>query len=182
MAPETTTKSKRPLIFLGIGVLNTLLDFGFYSFLTLAILRQDSQIALAGIVSGTFALLCAFLTHSFITWRGSHIGFKTILKFIAFTGFGMWVIRPLLLALFIKLGGLYSWVHDISQTLHLPFSYDFIANTGAFGFMVVIVLVYNYLVYDRFVFNKKTSAVTASSQSEPGQVPDRTEPETRSES
>jgi hypothetical protein len=77
----------------------------------------------------------------------------------------MWVIRPLLLALFIKLDGLYSFVYELSQDLHLPFSQDFIANTGAFGFMVIIVLVYNYLVYDRFVFNQ--------------QRPVRTEPENR---
>jgi putative flippase GtrA len=161
MANQAT--SKRPLIFLGVGIVNTLLDFGFYSLLTLTVFSSDKQIALAGVVSGTFALLCAFLTHSLITWRGAHIGLPTIMKFIAFTGFGMWVIRPVLLALFIKLGGLYAWAHDLSQTLHLPFSQEFIANTGAFGFMVVIVLVYNYLVYDRFVFNKKASGVSQPS-------------------
>jgi putative flippase GtrA len=159
-----TASSKRPMIFLGVGVFNTLLDFGFYSLLTLTIFKGDDKIALAGVVSGTFALLCAFVTHSFITWRGAHIGMPTIVKFIAFTGFGMWVIRPALLALFIKLGGLYTWAHSLSETLRLPFSYDFVANTGAFGFMVVIVLIYNYLVYDRFVFNEKSSGASAASQ------------------
>ena len=28
------TKSKRPLVFLGVGILNTLLDFAFYTLLT----------------------------------------------------------------------------------------------------------------------------------------------------
>jgi putative flippase GtrA len=163
MANQAT--SKRPLIFLGVGIVNTLLDFGFYSLLTLTVFSSDKQIALAGVVSGTFALLCAFLTHSLITWRGAHIGLPTIVKFIAFTGFGMWIIRPALLALFIKLDGFYSWAYDLSQTLHLPFSQEFIANTGAFGFMVVIVLVYNYLVYDRFVFNKKKPSDGASQPS-----------------
>lgn len=158
--------SKRPLVFLGVGILNTLLDFGFYTLLTLVFLRQDNQIALAGIISGTFALLCAFITHSLVTWRGSHISAHTILKFVLFTGFGMWIIRPGLLAVFIKLEGLYLWAYDISQTLRLPFSHDFIANTGAFGFMVIIVLVYNYLVYDRFVFNKKAIDASAASDAE----------------
>lgn len=152
--PVSQSKSKRPLVFLGVGVFNTLTDFAFYTFLTSVVFRGHDQIALAGIVSGTFALLCAFLTHSFITWRGRHIGARTVLKFVGFTGFGMWVIRPALLAVFIKLSGVYTWAHHISQNLHLPFSYDFVANTGAFGFMVVIVLLYNYLTYDRFVFNK----------------------------
>lgn len=171
------TNSKRPLVFLGVGVVNTLLDFGFYSFLTLTIFSSDKQIALAGIVSGTFALLSAFATHSLITWRGAHIRLQTIVKFIAFTGFGMWVIRPALLALFIKLGGLYSWAHSLSQALHLPFSQEFIANTGAFGFMVVIVLIYNYLVYDRFVFSKKkvNAGASQSSQAPASASPDEVE-------
>ncbi len=148
------SRAKRPVVFLGVGIANTLLDFGFYTLLTLTVLRGHGQIALAGIISGTFALLCAFLTHSLITWRGRQIGAKTVGKFVVFTGFGMWVIRPLLLTWFIMLGGFYAWVHGISQGLHLPFSYEFVANTGAFGFMAVIVLIYNYVVYDRFVFGE----------------------------
>lgn len=176
--------SKRPIVFLGVGVFNTLLDFGFYSLLTLTALKGADQIALAGLVSGTFALLCAFLTHSLITWRGAHIGMRTIVKFIIFTGFGMWVIRPALLALFIKLTGLYTWAHGLSETLHLPFSYDFVAHTGAFGFMVIIVLTYNFLVYDRFVFNKKSSGASAaspasSSADEPESKSAHTDPENR---
>jgi putative flippase GtrA len=147
--------NKRPLIFLLVGIFNTLADFAFYSLLTLVFLTANNQIGLAGIISGTFALVCAFLTHSFITWRGSNIGHRTVLKFIAFTGFGMWVIRPLLLSLFIMLDGLYNWVFSISDGLSLPFTKEFIANTGAFGFMVILLLLYNYFVYERFVFADK---------------------------
>lgn len=163
MASSSST-SKRPLVFLGVGVVNTLLDFGFFTFLTSAVLKDS--LALAGVISGTFALICAFITHSFITWSGSHIDHKTLLRFFAFTGFGMWVIRPLLLELFIKLDGLYSWVHSMSDDIGLPFSQQFVANTGAFGLMLVIVLSYNFFVYERYVFKPKT----------------RTEPENRSKS
>lgn len=153
---QPAKRSKRPLIFLAVGILNTLLDFGFYTLLTSVLLTDESQIALAGIISGTFALLCAFATHGFITFRGSDLGKNTLIRFVLFTGFGMWVIRPLLLALFIRVDPLYRWVFGISDTIGLPFSYDFVANTGAFGFMVVLVLLYNYFVYARFVFTSKT--------------------------
>lgn len=152
---------KRPLIFLLVGGGNTLFDFLFYTLLTSTVFKNGKHIALAGIVSGTFALLCAFLTHSFITWRGSHISHKTIMKFVAFTGFGMWVIRPTLLALFIKLAGLYDWVYKLLHDIGLPFSHNFVANTGAFGFMVVIVLLYNYYVYSRFVYKTQSTSDTA---------------------
>lgn len=143
---------KRPLVFLGVGILNTLADFAFFTFLSQVVFRGTDQIALVGLISGTFALLCAFASHSYITWRGTEVSHKTLVRFLSFTGFGMWVIRPLLLALFIKLTFLYRWVHGVSEALSLPFSYSFIANTGAFGFMVILVLLYNYYVYSRFVF------------------------------
>lgn len=144
------TASKRPLIFIGVGIINTLLDFAFYTFLVLTVLREN--IVLAGIISGTFALICAFITHGTITWRGKDLKLDTILRFFAFTGFGMWVIRPLLLAVFIQVRPLYEFATMISDSFSLPFSYDFIASTGAFGFMIVLVLLYNYFVYDRYVF------------------------------
>ena len=64
----------------------------------------------------------------------------------------MWVIRPILLAAFIHLTPIYDLAFSVSSALTLPFNYEFIANTGAFGFMAALILIYNYLVYDRFVF------------------------------
>jgi len=147
-------KSKRPFVFLGVGIFNTTIDFTFYTFLTSTAFRNGKHIAIAGFVSGTFALLCAFVTHGFITWRGSHLTNKTLLKFVLFTGFGMWVIRPFLLSLFIKWYGLYHTAYHLFVQMGLPFSYNFVANTGAFMCMLIIVLVYNYFTYERFVFTR----------------------------
>lgn len=155
--------SKRPFVFLAVGIFNTLLDFCFYTLLTLTVFA-DNSVALAGIVSGTVALIVAFLTHSLITWRGRNIQRITALKFLLFTGFGMWAIRPLLLALFAKLPWIYNFTYSVSTNIGLPFTHEFIVNTGAFGFMIIIVLTYNYLTYDRFVFNEAQS----SRHTEPG--------------
>ena len=150
---ETSSQTdKRPFLFLAVGIFNTLFDFSFYTLLIGLFFKGTNQIALAGILSGTAALVCAFLTHSFITWRGSHISHRTVLKFIGYTGFGMWVIRPIALSIFIRFTALYQIAHTISKILHLPFNYNFIANTGAFGFMAVILLLYNYFVYGKYVF------------------------------
>lgn len=143
---------KRPAIFLAVGIINTLLDFSFYTLLSQTVFKES--IGLAGLVSGTISLFIAFLTHSFITWRGTEVSRKTLLRFFVVTGFGMWIIRPFLLSVFIMLSPLYNWAYSVSSTLSLPFSYDFVAKTGAFGFMVIIVLIYNYFTYDRFVFKK----------------------------
>jgi len=145
---------RRPFIFLGVGLLNTLLDFLFYNFLIYTFFSSTGDIWIVGVLSGTFALICAYLTHQFITWKDHAASRATIVKFFLFTGFGLWVIRPALLTLFISFNGLYQLVHDFINPL-VPLSFDFIQSTGAFGFMVVIVMTYNYLTYDRFVFNKK---------------------------
>lgn len=146
---------KRPYVFIAVGVFNTILDFSFYTLLTQTIFKDQDQLALAGFVSGTLALVSAFLTHNFITWKERPASHTTVIKFFAFTGFGMWVLRPLLLGMFIHLKSVYDIVYQLSEALNLPFGYDFIAKTGAFGFMVIVVLVYNYSVYDRFVFPNK---------------------------
>lgn len=146
-------EKRRPLVFLAVGVLNTVLDFAFYTTLTLTIFKDN--IVAAGLISGTFALLCAFLTHGLITWRGRSLKPGTIIRFFLFTGFGMWALRPILLAFFIQLEGLYRFANDISTAIDLPFSYEFIASTGAFGFMIIIVLLYNFFTYDKFVFKDR---------------------------
>jgi len=150
---ETASGKRRPVIFLAVGIFNTLIDFAFYTLLT-SVLLSNHSIALSGFISGTFALCCAFLTHGLITWRGSHLSLATALRFLAFTGAGMWILRPILLSLFIKLDPFYAWAADILRAIGLPFSDSFVANTGAFGFMIVILLAYNYLTYNRFVFKK----------------------------
>lgn len=144
--------SKRPFIFLSVGIFNTLVDFFFYTLLTQTVFTKDSQIGIAGFVSGLLAFAFAFLTHKLITWRERPVSKQTIIRFIGFTGFGLWILRPVLLSTFVHLTPLYKFAHDITTKLHLPFSQDFVTNTGAFGLMVCIVLLYNYFTYDRFVF------------------------------
>ncbi len=153
------------MIFLGIGVLNTLLDFAFYTLLTHLFFSDKSTIWIAGIISGTVALFVAFATHSMITWRHRKTGVSTMVRFFIATGFGMWIIRPILLSLFIRLDVVYEWAYSLIQRPHIPWSYTFVANTGAFGLMAVIILMYNFITYDRFVFVSKQSPSSADKTS-----------------
>jgi putative flippase GtrA len=149
---------RQPMIFIGVGVLNTLLDFGFYTLLTHLFFSDKSAIWVAGILSGTVALCVAFATHSMVTWRHREVGVSTMIRFLVATGFGMWIIRPILLSIFVKLDVVYEWAYSLTQWLHIPWSYTFVANTGAFGLMAIIVLIYNFIVYDTYVFVSKQSS------------------------
>lgn len=146
-------KKNRPFIFLGVGILNTLLDFLFYTFLIVIFFQNNSEIWIVGLISGTFALVCAYFTHKLITWRDHPASKLTLIKFIIVTGFGLWIVRPLLLSWFITFTGLYKVIHGIIQPL--GFSLEFVSATISFGFMVIIVMIYNYISYDKIVFNKK---------------------------
>jgi putative flippase GtrA len=152
-----TNSAKRPIVFLGVGILNTLIDFLFYTLLVTFVFTSTEHIALAGILSGTFALFCAFVTHSLITWKGSKKNIKSVILFILFTGFGMWVIRPLLLSVAIGFTAIYSWVTELLNSIGIMFSFQFIANTLAFGIMTIILLIYNYVIYNYVVFKTNSS-------------------------
>lgn len=113
------------------------------------------MIALAGIISGTIALVIAFLLHSYITWRDRHVTHREIFKFIAITGAGMWILRPILLSVFISFDNLYHWAFIVFNNLHIPLSQSFVSNTGAFCLMILVLLCYNYVAYEYFVFKRK---------------------------
>ena len=145
-------KSRRPIIFIAVGIFNTLADFLVFTLITQTILKQN--IALAGFLSGTIALLMAYVTHSKVTWRERSMSRISIIKFFAVTGFGMWAIRPILLLIFSRMVMVFDFSHKILSSFGLPLSYSFIANSISFCLMVFVVLIYNYLSYDRFVFNE----------------------------
>lgn len=151
---KITKQNSRPIIFLAVGLLNTAIDFVFFS--TLAFFLGNDNIALVGFISGILALFCAYITHRLITWKDRSVSKLSIVKFFVVTGFGLWVIRPILLFLFIKLTDLHNWAWRIGDFVAPGVvSYDFVASSVSFFMMVVIVMVYNYFLYSRFVFKDK---------------------------
>ncbi len=156
--------NKRPLIFLGVGILNSLIDFICYS--TLILLFSTEHIILVGILSGAVALIVAYLNHRFITWRDRSVPHVAMLKFFLATGFGLWVIRPLLLGWFIQLSELNLFIQTMLNTLTpINLSYEFVSSSLAFGLMLIIVTVYNYYTYSLFVFKEKATNIEKGTHS-----------------
>lgn len=149
-----TARASRPFIFLAVGALNTLLDFLFYTFLVFTFFPESRDIWIVGVISGVAALILAYTTHQLITWRDHPASKLTIVKFVIVTGIGLWIIRPILLLWFIGFSGLYSSLCTLVEPFGL--SYDFTTSTGAFILMVIVVMIYNFLAYDKFVFTEKT--------------------------
>ena len=79
-------------------------------------------------------------------------------------------VKPVLTAFFdMKIfDPLYNLAFNICQFLHIPFSYEFVESTGIFVLLTAVVMVINFLVYDKFVFGRKLEAGKAESESNEG--------------
>lgn len=147
----------KKITFLGVGTLNTLCDFICYSILMYIIPQSAFKITLVAIISGTVALGVAYLTHSRVTWRERDKDKKSAMKFFIATGGGLWVLRPLLLNILLAIEGFYAFLYTVSHPI-LPFlDFEFVKNTSAFIIMTVIILFYNFIVYDKIVFKEESN-------------------------
>jgi len=147
--------NKKKLVFLAVGGFNTLADFICYSILMYLTPDSVIKLTLVGIISGILALCIAFFTHSRITWSERARSHGVLVRFFVTTGLGIWFLRPLLLNVFIGWVGIAAFVYSILHPYFSFLSFQFVLNTVAFLLMTVVMLVYNFFVYDKFVFNKK---------------------------
>jgi len=152
-----------------VGIANTVLDFVVYNLLLRFLLNPDqiyahlgvsthsvaiSGVVLAGIISGTIAMINSFIFNQRYTFRTRHTSGAKIAAFFVITAFGVYVIRPLITSFLTK-----SWlwpsrtVYTITHALHLPLTARFDTNNLALAVSIFIVLFYNYVMYKKFIFN-----------------------------
>ena len=150
------SKKKRAGKYLVFGVLNTIIGYVVYETLALTVFRNE-KLALASLVSGAVGILTGYYLHSRFTWRGREIGEKVLAKFFIWNVIVSLCLRPSLTTFFNSsmFNSLYTLAHNICNFIHLPFSYEFVASTGNFVMMMAVVMIVNFLIYDRFVFGKK---------------------------
>ncbi|MBR3204323.1 GtrA family protein [Candidatus Saccharibacteria bacterium] len=139
------------------GVLNTLIGYGIYEVLALTVFSGERLLPFATLVSGAVSILTGYLLHSKFTWKERKVGKKEVGKFFVWNVVMSTAIRPLLTAFFELsiFDPLYKLAYNICQFIHIPFSYEFVRSTGIFVLMTAVVMVINFLVYDKFVFGSK---------------------------
>lgn len=152
-----------------VGILNTLVDFVILNILVVTILPKGSVlftvtlfgisiaitgIIIAGLISGTIAMINSYIFNMRFTFRKRHIDTRHTVYFFVITIGGLYIIRPIILKIFTDV-----WVwpsqfaYYITSGLHLPLSRDFDERNLALMAAVTVVLVYNYLMYKYFVFS-----------------------------
>lgn len=152
-----------------VGISNTLVDFVLLNLLVMTVLPKNLEILnftflginivitgviLAGIISGTAAMINSYVFNMRFTFRKKEVNTKHTVYFFLITIFGLYFIRPIILKIFTD-----TWVwpadvaYYITSSLKLPLSRDFDERNLALMVAVLIVLVYNYLMYKKFVFS-----------------------------
>ncbi len=149
-----------------VGILNTAVDFIILNLLVRTILPRNevfftilgkpiSGIMIAGVISGTIAMINSFVFNQRFTFRAKKVGNREIILFFAITMFGIYAIRPIILNFF---SAVWLWpanlAYTIGQVLHLPMDQAFYTDNVALAAAIAIVLVYNYVLYKKLVFKK----------------------------
>lgn len=157
------SRKKKVGVYFVAGMTNTLIAYAIYEILALTVFRGD-LLPLASLVSGVVGIFTGYYFHSHFTWKGREIGKKVLGKFFTWNIITSTIIKPALTAFFqlSVFGLLYKLAFDICQFIHIPFSLEFVESTGIFVLVTAVLMVINFLIYDRFVFGKKRGEVKAS--------------------
>ena len=130
-------KHESKLRFAFIGGINTAIDFGILFLLTA--LGLDKLVA--NFFSTSVAFVFSFFANRTFTFKSTGSAKKQFLPFLIVTLIGLWILQPLVILAITQL------LHSLDQALAL-----FIAKLIA----TVVSLIWNYILYSRFVFKKKS--------------------------
>lgn len=152
-SPRLFSKRKKMIIFFFVGVLNTLIDFIIY---TIASTLLHIPLTISTIISGSISAISTFFTHGKITWKDRELTKSSLFRFATWCLIMIIILRPIIAFIAERLTPLYQFAFAITSFLHLPFSYEFVVNTGVFVIIAFIVMILNFTIYEKFVFwNKK---------------------------
>jgi putative flippase GtrA len=124
--------------FFSVGVLNTSLDIGIYSLLHSA----GMAIVVANFISTSCGLACSFYLNGRFTFRAS-VSWRHAIPFLIVNFLGLWALQPAII--------------HVVQPMTVGLSDSSIIQTVLPKFIsVAILLVWNYVLYTRWVFATKT--------------------------
>lgn len=146
-------KSKNAIRFIFVGTAITLFNYGLYALLA-RIIDNNDLLWVSTMVSTFITTFVAYYLHSKITWKERRPGKYGIYNFFIWNLILTFAISPLVTYLFTLTTPLYDLAFNISTAIHLPFDYDFIESTCVFVLTSLVIMVINFIFYDRFIFGK----------------------------
>lgn len=150
----TTSTAKRTGKFAIIGIILALFNFAIYTFLARVIFNSNELLWLDSIISYILATFLAFLLHSRITWKERHPTKMGVVMFFVWNLITAIIISPFFTWLFSNIKPFYEFIFNISNSLNLPFDYNFIESTSIFCLTTCVTMVLNFIFYDKLVFGE----------------------------
>ena len=147
-----TSRRATRYVFVGIGI--TIFNYILFAVLSNLIIKNNELLWLSNLIATAITTIVAYIAHSKITWRERQVNKSAIYRFFIWNIILTVAIAPAFTQLFSLLAPLYELAYNICTSIHLPFSYEFILTTGSFAFTSLVIMVLNFLFYDRFVFGK----------------------------
>lgn len=160
---KTSQHAKRYLV---VGIILTVFNYGLYTILSNFVLNNSELLWLATFIATALTTILAYILHSKITWKERNVTKLSIIKFFIWNGLLTFPIGPGLTQFFSLFTPLYEFAYNICQNIHIDFTYEFIQSTGAFVFATIITMIMNFLLYDKFVFGKKSPTEKAHKKEE----------------
>lgn len=152
--PTDVKASKHAARYVFVGITITIFNFIFYSLLANLIINNNDLLWLSSLISTAASIIVAYILHSKITWKEREVTKTAIIKFFIWNVLLAIAIGPWLTQLFSLITPLYEFAFNITSTIHLPFSYEFVLTTGTFVLTSLVIMILNFFFYDRFVFGK----------------------------
>lgn len=146
---------KKITIFFFVGLFNTFIDFVIYTLVTLIF---NVPVTFATVISGTISSISTFFTHGKITWQSQNLNKSSFIRFAIWCLIMVTMIRPFVAFVAEQLTPLYQFAFALSSFLHLPFSYNFVKNTGIFVIIAAVVMILNFAIYEKVVFKQKVKS------------------------
>ena len=153
--PEVTT-TKRIGKFFIVGIILAIFNFALYTIIA-RIFNNNETLWLTSIIATTFTAILAYVLHSRITWRERAPSKTGVTNFILWNILLTIAITPFFTWFFGLAKFLYEFTYNISSAIYLPFDYAFVESTGIFILVNIVIMILNYLFYDRLVFGKPKS-------------------------
>lgn len=147
--------SQHAVRYLIVGVLVTAFNYALFAILSNLIIKNNNLIWLSNFIATAVTTIVAYFAHSRITWKERKVTKHSIIRFFIWNAMLTVAIAPGFTQLFSLLTPLYEFAYNITSTIHLPFSYEFVLTTGAFVLNSIVIMILNFLFYDKFVFGKK---------------------------
>lgn len=151
--------SEHAIRYVLVGTFITLFNYALFAILSNLIIKNNNLLWLSSLIATTITTVVAYIAHSKITWKERIVTKHSIIRFFIWNAMLAIIISPVLTQFFSIFTPLYEFAYNITNAIHLPFTYEFVLTTGAFILTSIVIMIINFLFYDKFVFGKTKSQI-----------------------